>query len=422
MNFKVWFLWFKSLQWSRRWFVLLILIRPFVDLFHQLKNVSPFLSPLYIIGILTPLFIIISLLSGKMKKRIPVESDYLFFIYGTIVFCNCMLFLAMFFSLDTIGDIIKSFTPILLFFYLRRFVHSRADLEGILQAFFYSCVFPFAMIIYENIINPISVQVISQNRGGGMRLQGGYADIMSYAIFIIAGAIIVSYFYVKAAAAKKKPTLKTLIVFILCVIGLVSIKHVSSWTVFLACMGTFFYYISQRKQGFIIAILVIAVVATFFAPEIYKSQIEPLINKEIAVAEGEKEAKYAFNGRMTRWGNYFSIWEEMPFYSKLFGVTTSGFEEVPVMVGLGMHSDYVRILFHSGIVGLVIYLLFLFSLFFKYRKLKIHDKYLLVASLSAILLYSVSTLPTLYMPLMYILLSIFAFFSLPVQTINQNTN
>lgn len=416
MTFKNWYAWLKQLQWSRKWFVILVLIRPIIDLFHGLKGVSPFLSPLYIVGVATPFLIIASSLSGKLKEKKSLEPDKLFFGFGILVFLNSALMLPLYFSLDVMGEVIKYISPIMLFFYLRRFINSYKDFEGILQTFLISCTVPYLMIFYEFFFNPIAFEYLAEGRGGAMRLQGGYADIMSYAIYILCGFISASYFFIKAAATEK-PYIKTGIVFMAAILGLVAIKQVSSWGVFLCSLIIFSYFFSKKKQGFIFVILIATVIATVFAPEIYNTQINPLIEKEIAVAAGEKDVNYAFNGRMTRWNNYFSIWDEMPLYSKIFGVSTSGFDEVPVMTGLGMHSDYIRILFMTGVMGIIIYLLFFLSLMFKYPKLQTKDRYLLLASVVVVLLYSISTLPTLYMPMMYLILSTYAYYSLPLQYI-----
>jgi hypothetical protein len=70
-------------------------------------------------------------------------------------------------------------------------------------------------------------------------------------------------------------------------------------------------------------------------------------------------------------------------------------------------------LFSSGIVGLCAYLLFFVQITVRALFAARSDRYLVWSVVALILLYSITTLPTLYSGLMYICLPVLAFGSRP---------
>lgn len=91
MKFNQWKIWLKSKPWILKWFILLVLIRPIIDNLYFLKDISPFLSPLYIAGVLTPLMVIYVL--AKTKKPASTKLDrhmrfFSFFHFAGNIFCH----------------------------------------------------------------------------------------------------------------------------------------------------------------------------------------------------------------------------------------------------------------------------------------------------------------------------------------------
>jgi O-antigen ligase len=104
----------------------------------------------------------------------------------------------------------------------------------------------------------------------------------------------------------------------------------------------------------------------------------------------------------------------MPVLNQMIGVSFSGFKDAFVMMGLGMHSDYVRNLFLSGIIGLTLYLLFMIAMTIKAFAMKnLADKFLVLCTVLTIYLYSLTTMPTLYAPYLYLLYCVYAYALLP---------
>jgi len=423
MTYKNWKKWVSQLPLSLRWFIVLILLRPIIDLFYFLKEISPLISPLYIVGILTPLFIIFSFLSKKFPQRIKsLICDLNFGMWSLLVAFNLSLLFLIDSGFEVISDVLKYSTPLFLFYFFRHFIRSKVDLIGVLQTFLYSAYIPAILLVYELLFGAISPEYLSEGRGGGARIQGGYADIMNYAIYATGALLIQCYFFLRSnqlKAVTSKKTINLILVIIMSFVAFLSIKQTSSWAVALFLFALFIFYNLKSIKGFLI-ILLFSPLLFFIGFNTFKDKIEPLIEKEYKVIEGDAGIERSFNGRMTRWIKYFEIWTEMPLSSNLLGAPLSNEKEVPTMISGGMHSDFVRVLFLSGVTGFLLYLSFLMLIFKRGFGLPVPEKFLIFSAVVATLLYSVSATPLLYVPYLYYILPIFSYAALPKPILQLN--
>ena len=418
MSFTEWKAYWKKLNWTRKWFAVFILLRPIVDNFYKLKEISSFLSPIYIMGVLTPILAVSAMFSMRDKK-VNNAGDELFRFWGILILLNCVILLISYYSLDNLGNCIKYLTPPIVFFYLRKAIRDKEDLHFILQTFLYSCIFPFGMMFFEVLVHPITPEYASAGRGGGARIRGEYADSMNYASFLVGSFLVVAYFFLEGLHSKVKKKhidVKKLFIWVLiCFVAAISLRHVSTWAVFLTLIILLLYFNSKNLKGLVAVIFILAITLPFFADTIYQTQIYPLIAKEFNVINGDQDVQYAFNGRVSRWERYFEIWGRMPEISHYLGVSFSGFRQAPVMVGGGMHNDYIRNLFLTGFVGVGCYVLFFLFVLWRRKFLRMPEKFLVLGSVAIILLYSVSTLPTIYPGLFCLVYPIYCFALLPAK-------
>jgi len=417
MNISIWWKWMRGLPPSKKWFIWLILLRPIIDNFYELKETSALASPLYIVGILTPILVLLSFATVSFPDRINAIEDIPFRIWTIFLTFNVLTYWFINLSVVSFGDMVKYATPAFLFFYSRRFVQSRDDMHGILTSFLVSSIFPIGVLLYESIVNPIAIEYISMGRGGGSRIRGAYADVMNYAIYLILFMLIMGYYFLMnlyhEISRIRIRTWILLAAIALVVYGLMLIRHVSTWAVFLSMVILFIMHNLRNSRGVIFALAFTMVVGAFFAEDIYVNNIEPLIRKELLVVEGETESNQAFNGRMTRWEKYFETWEQMPAINHFTGIVTANFKETVVMIGGGMHSDYVRLLFLTGFIGVGFYVIFYLGVLRKWFSLPMPEKFLLSSTVALMLLWSVTTVPTLYAPLLYIVFPILSYALLP---------
>lgn len=417
MTFKEWKYWLSSLPWHLKWFVILVLIRPVVDNFYYLKNISPFLSPLYIVGLLTPVLSVWAIFTYRKKDTSGL--DVLYLLWSFLIFVSLLfMFINDPTSVTFLEYFLKLSMPVYLFFFLRLLIRSRRDLDGVLQAFLYSCYFVIGVFLFELFVNPVKVLKTRDLE----RIQGYYGDVMNYAIYLTQGFLIVCYFYFRKrnfqSSFIRNRTLA--ITVILCIACLFKISHTASYAVFLSILFLFllFNLKTNKTTGFVLIITIMAA-AYFFGSEALESKIAPLLKTDIAVYEGKKQNERLLHGRVGRWKDMLEQFSEFPVTAQFFGMPltiTNSYAEVST----GAHNDFVRILFFTGICGLIIYLLILFYLFRRLKYLTPSFHFLALGTISILFLYSISTCPTLYAPMLYIILSVICYMSLPEPILLEN--
>jgi O-antigen ligase len=82
--------------------------------------------------------------------------------------------------------------------------------------------------------------------------------------------------------------------------------------------------------------------------------VSVVFNKEIGVAQGELGVDRSFSGRWYTWKAMLEERESFTSTQRLFG---SG------QMALGAHNDYIQVLFHGGVVGLLLYIGLLLGIF-----------------------------------------------------------
>jgi hypothetical protein len=412
MTFKNWKIWLKSKPWLLKWFIILVLLRPIIDNLYFLKEISPFLSPLYIVGVLTPilvLYVIVKLPKPKLSKLDKYIKIWSFFLLIGIFFVIIYDPLSM----ESFEYLLKLSIPIYLYFFARIFIQSKEDLDGILITFLYSGLFVAIVLLYELTFGAIR---IVESRGME-RLQGSFGDVVSYGIYLAFCFLIATYFYFsrRGEITKRKRIRLVLVVGSLCLLTLVNIHHVASYTIFIAILLLFmvFNFKENRGAALVLSSLFLLLFYSFGQPLI-EEKIIPLLQTDISVYEGDKESDKLLHGRVGRWSSMFETFTNESVFTQFFGYPLS-LKRSYQYVGVGSHNDYVRMLFLSGYFGLFYYLVLLMMFFKRAKKLVNALKYLAFGTLGILMLFSISIVPTYYPPFMYVVMSVFAYVALPKQ-------
>ncbi len=404
------------MPWSLAWFVLLVLFRPVIDNFYYLKETSPFLSPLYIVGVLTPLLSVVAII--KVPKPNYSRLDSVMAVYSTLIFLSCaFLLIRAGFSMDSLEVSLKLSLPAFVYFFGRRFIRSKKDLLGIFQTFIYSAAFVLVILGYELIFNPISVQMSR----GLERIQGNFADVINYAIYATCGVLLAGFYYFDKSKSWKFNKRVTIFM-ITVVISLVIISNIHHTASYAVIMGLFIIFLVNNLRsnlgGAVFFILTAAVVVYTFGKETIDENIMPLIETDIQVYEGEKDSEALLHGRVGRWESFLEVFDESNVVSKLIGLP-SGMDEPFKYISKGAHNDFLRIMMFTGLAGLFAYLIFLFSSFMRTLKHDTPMRFLGLGTLAIFFLYSISTTPSLYAPLLYILIPVFCMLALPVNMMDK---
>jgi len=318
--------------------------------------------------------------------------------------------------MTAIENTFKVTMPLFLFFFCRRFIRSKEDLHGVFVTFLYSAVFVIIILGYELIFNPISVQVSR----GLERIQGHFADVSNYAIYSTCGLLIAGYIFFdkKNKWELKKRTIIFIATLAVSLLIITNIHHTASYVVVLALL--FLFVLSNLGSNIGGGILIgglIFLLIYLFGKDAIEDNFLKLVETDIKVYEGEKGNEALLHGRVGRWQHILQVFSDTGIFSHWFGIT-SEFKEPYNYISKGAHNDFIRILMFSGYTGLIIYLILLFNIF---KRSFFHNtpmKFLGLGTLAIIFLYSISTTPTLYAPLLYVLIPVICMLALPKKMMN----
>lgn len=351
-------------------------------------------SPLQVAGVLT---VFLSLVYGLRLPGRKGQIPFMFRLFAILLVINLLLLATELWSARGWINFVRYCTPIALFVYLVKVMRNEARFLGFVYTFLFSSVFPLSMLYYEAVFDPITYVPISEGRGGGYRLTGLYADLFNYMSYVIGDFLLLSYLFVRSLSksrAMQVSALKIAIVLLLAVVGLLGLKHQASWIVFTFILASVVLagFGNNRVRQYV---LIIGFPALLLAPVVVLPTLENLFAKELSAYRGEADSDRIFNGRFIRWEYYFEHWEETSLLSKLTGVSFSNLDSKTksAMTGGGMHSDYVRFLFATGIIGLLGLLLFYLRVFLGRRSFRNPEKFIISTSVGIMCLYSVTSNP-----------------------------
>jgi len=405
MKFRYWKLWLKSKPWRLQWFIYVLLLRPFAETLYFLKETSPLLSPLYWIGVATPFFALIAISRYRVQKT---EIDKTFGVLAMLILASAIMVLPGSLTFFAFFNLFLKLTYIVyIYYFFRIFVQSRTDFIGILTTMLYASIFPLFNLFYE---------VFTGAGGSGTRLHGLFADVVNYASYLLFSVIIIVYFYFQRGKSPMMMKIKPVYIIIyfgIVLMGMWKIKHMASVAVFFVVVGLFLRHDMKKRVVQIALYLIITIVTILvYGDAFYEEVINPRVEKEVEVIQGEREQSQAFHGRMWRWTYLWNVYEQSPVFSKLFGYPW-GMGYSSGMVGVNVHNDYLRMLFFTGIIGFIIWLLFLSRIIKRIKYLNKADKFVSIALMASFFLYSMTTIPTIYVSFLNIYVTLFAYLALP---------
>ena len=404
MTFSEWKKWLIGYPWDLRWFIIMVLIRPIIDNLYFLKNISPILSPPYIVGVLTPIFCLYGIYKYNTKNY--MARDTMLKMWFVLVGINTFCFM-VYDPLNFVNwqFVLKLLMPVYLYFFIKILIRTKRDLEGILQTFLYSGIYVVVIFLYEILVSPIRVEASR----GLERIQGNFADVMNYGIYIGLGFISAGYFFTKS----KKDTKDLVIIIgvtVLCMLTLMNIHHAASYGTFMVLAIIFFYYnFKTVKVGAVILFIGASIAGlTLMSDQFFSETIEPVIKNDIEVYEGDRSEDQLLHGRVGRWKSMIDDFFRTPILSQMFGMPTS-FANTSNFISTAVHSDFFRISFFTGFVGIMFYLLYFFRVVLEAFRMHYTLRYLVLSCVAFLLLYSFTTTPTFYVPILYITLSVFCY-------------
>jgi len=372
-----------------------MILRPFIDQFYELKRISPLLSPLYWAGILTILLswlVIVQRRTDKSKMR-----PYQVFTLWAVIYILGLVLNFTFkhtWSTGTVAIFMKYITIVFLFFFSARFVRTDGDIEGIMTTFLYSCFIIIAMVVFS----------------GNFRIKGLYDTIQNIAFYISLGYIANTYLYLRSASIGKGNIWKYFLGLVVVLATFASLQHIATMAIILVITAIFLYFSRKISLPVMLSsMIMILAFWYFFGSQITQNYIEPQLNTEIAALQGHAESARMFHGRMSRWEVFIPMFFRLNPFAVAFGCAYGIESRFDLLMESNIHNDLLRIMLAAGVIGLALFLYFLYLIFRRLKFLKTPEKFLLTSVIALILLYSVTAYPTIYPSVLYVSLPAFSF-------------
>lgn len=305
------------------------------------------LSLISIEGILLPILFFKTISPRIVKKRWFNLAWLLFIAYNTGIIFGLVAN-----PMGAAETFIKNINILLAFFLIPTLVDTKEKFRKLLVFIILGGIFPILMSIYQK-----QTGVVWQERQtvGLTRMVGMYHDafpIRFYGQFTIFSSLLYFYFFSVKKIFNK--ILLTIIIFA----ALFSIYNVfSKAAVAILLSWTIIFLIFSQKRSLSIALIALIILAIPFLLGIdFSNNIEQLFSKEIGFRSGKiDDARYTLAGRGYIWEGYLNFWQyEQIFIFKIFGDGLSR----------PAHNEFLRILLLSGVLGVLLFIIFLFRVGF----------------------------------------------------------
>jgi hypothetical protein len=339
--------------WPVAGIVLLFISKPIIDttfaqpLLHEFRLTE-------IVGALVPILVFGCMLVAHPEqslRRMPLKGIWIIYTAEVFFFSSFILYNeGLVAGANVFFRHINGFVG---FYMLQAFFydHQAKRLRILLLGLIIASLFPMGIGVYQLMTGKVWIAAQVE---GITRYVGLYHDAFTvryYAFQTILALVLYGALYARRNLFLKAGALAYGVVSTAVMIGAYSktgvvsmMLWVTSWTVL------------QRKfVTFLLLGSCAGLIGVYYASDI-TANIVQLFHKEIGHLEGEVELERTFQGRWYGWKEMMSRWENFHWLRKVFG---SG------EVAFGAHNDYLQMLFHGGIFGLLIYLSLLITIGFR---------------------------------------------------------
>jgi len=339
--------------WPVAGVALLFISKPIID--------TTFAQPLLygihlteIVGALVPMVVFGQMFFARSEEawhRMPLREIWTVYAIDVFLFSLIIAYSQGFLSGANI--FLRYINGFVGFYILQAFFHHDQGkrLKTLLVALIIAGLFPMGIGVYQRVTGTEWIHAEAETLTRYIGLYHDAFTVRYYAFQTLLALILYGALFSGRNLFIKISTLAYAVVSMVVMIGAYSkagivslLMWVTSWTVL-------------RKK--IIALFLIITCAAFLGTYYTSSiiaNITQVFHKEIGALGGSVKVERTFAGRWYGWGQMISRWEEFSWLKKVFG---SG------EVALGAHNDYLQILFHGGLLGLVLYLSLLCAMGFR---------------------------------------------------------
>lgn len=282
-------------------------------------------------------------------RRMPLKWVWVAYIVDLLIFSAIAIFVEG--PLIALTMFFRHINGFIGFFVAQGYFSEERRTKRFLLALAAAGIFPMVVGLLE-IGGVISVQWTQTEKAGLARHIGFYHDAITPRYY--AEQTILVLFLYSALYFKRIRQLANKLAALCLAIGslIVMYKTYSKSGLATLFMWTLQWTILQRKISMLIVLSVIGTVTLGYYSDSILDETYLIFHEEIGAVGGEVGIERTFTGRWYIWDPLIHKWDALHFLARIFG---SGH------LANGAHNDYIQILYHGGVLGLVIYLVLLGS-------------------------------------------------------------
>lgn len=380
---------FLSFKFTKQAILLFILLKPIIDTAWEFELPILGLSPLEVSGVFIPIIILIAAITRNER----LSSGFGFYLAVALILINLLsmtrdLLYYGNFSM-TVSLLFKTLNGFSVYLVFPFFFKDEKDIRQLFVAFIFAGIFPLATGIYQYIVGEASGLGV---RGSGdlARITGFYHDSTNFRFYMIQSIISVLY-YLGSFKLEGLKKLFMLAFFAGCLFLVYQLYSKAGFAIIF--VGGFLWYFLRGRTLFAVG-LALFLMSSYFVFDFVKEDIDELLRYEIQYSSDElnEELKYTLlRGRVGIWEQYLNFFGSVSPFRQFFGVRARG---------VAFHNDFLRYLISHGILGLIMYLLFLGRIFIRLVQVYLSTRSTLsviaLIVFSALMIDSLGLTPTLY--------------------------
>lgn len=339
----------------RKGILILFVTKPIIDATWAFEVVPGF-TLLQVVGILFPLITLTYFLQYRQDIKSPIHSSlmYLFLISNIISALITIISNTELFSIINSSTIFLQISNLVaVYLLIPQLISNEVQFKRFIFLLLISGLFPIVTGLLQ-ILGFLPTLKTLRTTGELIRISGWYYDSANMRFYAFQ-TLLAIVMYLTIHNHQKNIAKKLLLALYACFSIFVLYKTYSKSALVILGLSFIIYTFTTRKY---LAGMLVIVTVTFFILT-YKDvtqDIERLVWKEIKFIE-DKETVYTnslLSGRIGLWERMITQFSESDIVQQLFGYN--------YLIGRRAHNDFVRILIASGFIGLMIYIVILFTL------------------------------------------------------------
>lgn len=333
-------------------FLTVMFFKPIVDTGWYV-SFGPGLSLTKIYGVMIPLvalsYMFFSSNASRKLSAMPMKGIWIVYaVYVAFFTMNIVLSSGIVSGVDIFFSYINGIVG---FYMMQAFITNDEDLKKLIIVLMLAGLFPVLTTLYQ-VITGIEWHNLSHQRSESFTRSPGLYYLINtiryYSYQTLIALLLYAAFFGKLVLWKKLAGwLYVAIIFI------VLFKTYSKAGYAAIGLGLVVWLVLNKKYMALITIALLIVFALPFYASDFSDAVYEVFHREVdAVTDGE-EGDNALGGRTAGWIARMEVWGQMSFYSQVFGAGE------PMK---GVHNDYIAMIWHGGVIGLMIYLTLLVSI------------------------------------------------------------